>query len=129
MIFGKKRHYLGSKEGFVKPSRVPVPPLNAYGKFISATPPERLRSIYLCKRLLRKHRSHSEALTAIATSLAEAHEYHWLLRLIQQAWLRATTRDEMIHLLGMATPFIPHHPDIGPAFVEGFAWVDGFLRG
>jgi tetratricopeptide (TPR) repeat protein len=71
----------------------------------------------------------ASALASIAASLAESGEHDWLLRLIQQEWPRATTRDEIIQLLKMAIPLIPHTPAIGIAFSDGFTWVDRFLKG
>jgi hypothetical protein len=54
------------------------------------------------------------------TSFAESGEYECLLREVQRDWPNAITRDEMIELLGMAAPFIPHTPAIGIAFADGF---------
>jgi hypothetical protein len=67
-------------------------------------------------------------LRELASALAAASEYEWLLRLVQHSWLRANTEKYAISLLLIANGLIPLKPSIGTSFCEAFIWVDSFLK-
>jgi hypothetical protein len=71
----------------------------------------------------------AEALSGLASSLAQGGQWKHLFRLVQHWWLRAKTRDEAIELLPIAYYFISHNPELGMAFFNSFSWVDEFLQG
>lgn len=52
-----------------------------------------------------------------------------MLRLVQHALQRATTRIYAIQLLSLVTRLLPLRPELGIAYSEAFAWVDTFLNG
>lgn len=80
-------------------------------------------------RMIDNPRNQAHALIGFATLLAQTGDHERLLRETQDAWKRATTRDELITLLDMAIHLIPSYPPLGRALADGFTWVDNFLKG
>jgi tetratricopeptide (TPR) repeat protein len=74
-------------------------------------------------------REQEQVLRELADTLVFYKKYELLLRLIQQQWLKAETRDEAIHLLPLAFSFVRRDPKIAVAFSDSFTWVNNFLRG
>ena len=71
----------------------------------------------------------ARALRELGTALAQCREYYHLVRLIQQEWLRVTSREEALSFLPLAFSLLAYTPDLGMALLDAFAWVDRFLQG
>ena len=67
-------------------------------------------------------------LQVIAQALAQSKHLESLLQLVQQSWFQASSREYILELLPMANGLIMTNPDLGLAFVEGFTWVNEFLK-
>jgi hypothetical protein len=66
-------------------------------------------------------------LVSVADTLAQASQYAELLRLVQQAWLQAGTKDDCLNLFATVQGFILLDPEAGTAFYDAFTWVNTFL--
>ncbi len=71
----------------------------------------------------------AKALSGVAEGLITAGKDREALRLVQHKWIQADTREHALELLPIGCHLIPSRPEIGVAFAEAFAWVDGFLKG
>jgi len=71
----------------------------------------------------------AKALSTLAEALLTTKKYEQLLRFVQNAWLRAETREYALQLLPLALGFVALKPELGTAFYGAFKWVDDFLKG
>jgi len=71
----------------------------------------------------------AEALVNLSTALAQYNDYHRLVQLVQQEWLRAKSREETFLLFPLAFNLLHHSPDLGIDLTNAFFWVDRFLQG
>ena len=67
-------------------------------------------------------------LVSTANALAEGELYLELIRLTQQVWLQASTKDDCQHLFAMIRGLLTQNPEMCPKFYESFGWVDTFLN-
>ena len=71
----------------------------------------------------------ARALSELGQALAESNEYEKLLSLVHSWLLNAKKQENVIHLFSLMVHFISHHPELGIALFDTFAWVDDFLQG
>ena len=72
--------------------------------------------------------SKTDALINLSIALAQYNNYSRLIPLIQQEWLRATSREEALRLLPLAYSLFPLVPNLAIDLVDAFSWADSFLQ-
>ena len=71
--------------------------------------------------------SHAKALTTLAATLAQSGLLPQSTALLADLWRRAQSRDELLRLFIVPPELLRAYPELGQAFLDGFAWVDAQL--
>ncbi|NWJ97567.1 MAG: hypothetical protein HXX20_17410 [Chloroflexi bacterium] len=93
-------------------------------KTISGSISQALEIVHLISASREDNSLRTIALNEVVKALTKAGENEQALRVVQQEWQQAATREEATQLLALAYPLIPLQPEIGVAFAEAFDWVD-----
>lgn len=76
---------------------------------------------------LSKSEEKASLVVSMANALAQAGSFLEQVRLTQQVWLQAGTKDDCGYLFAMVRDLLAHDPEMCASFYESFGWVDTFL--
>jgi hypothetical protein len=68
-----------------------------------------------------------KALRTLAKAWVQARQPQRLVELVESRWMQATTREQLLHLLPLASGLIAGAPHTASLFTSSFTWVDDFL--
>ena len=76
---------------------------------------------------LNESKEKASLLVSMANTLAEGDHYIELIRLTQQAWLHASTKDDCQYLFAMVQDLLLRNAELCDEFYDAFRWVDTFI--
>jgi tetratricopeptide (TPR) repeat protein len=77
---------------------------------------------------LNESKEKASLLVSIASSLAEGKRYLEQIRLTQQAWLYASTKEDCQYLFAMVQDLLLCNAELCDEFYDAFRWVDTFIE-
>ena len=77
---------------------------------------------------LNESKEKASLLVSMANTLTEGKHYLEQIRLTQQAWLYASTKDDCQHLFAMVQDLLFRNAELCDEFYDAFRWVDTFIE-